>query len=376
MTEGYATVQDLLMATYGTGAAIKKSAYATGVTGLRQRTFGAMAFAQFNQESNAFAILPKTAWDYSGYRAITARAGSTADGGLAEGATVPDPIKPTFAQISIDPKEVSHTFEVTFRHDMLAQKSRDDIFGSFEQARPVTSAKHVEAINQQLLVDGNTLAGNNFESLDRVTASAAYATAVSWTAADEDIYGIDRSGASWADAVVSHALGIDRVFSLSLVEETLGLLEANGARTNVLLTGPDTKWRIISQAQSSVRYQGVVQQNQMVYIGINGVETEQGMNFGQRVATVYNIPLFTSKDVSKDTISRIYLLDTTVEQGTDKPRLHIALLQPTLYFESGMSAADRNPLIVNRFSSIGGFYTMGELICTRLNCQGSIRDLK
>ena len=377
MANQYATTEEMLKAFYDVDSSkITKSAYATNVTGLRARTYGAMAFAQFNQESNAFALLPKRPWDYSGYRAMTVAASSTNHGMVAEGGTVPDPIKPTFANVDLTPKTVSHTFEVTFIHDLLAQKSRDDIFGSFEEARPITAAKHIEDINKQLLLDGDTLASERFESIDRVTASNAYATAVSWDANDENIYGINRSAASWADAVVSHNSGTDRVFRLELIEDTLASLENNGARTNVLLTGSDTKWRIISSAQASVRYEGVVAKNQEYFIGINGVETEKGNNLGVRIATVYNVPLFHSKDVPKDTISRIYLLDTTIEEGTDKPRLRVDLLQPTLYFETGMSAQDRNPFVTNKFVSRGGFVTVGELVCTRLNCQGSIRDLK
>lgn len=376
----FSTIHEMLNAFYGNAVdtnKITKSNYATTVTGLRQRTYGAMAFSQFNQEANGFAILPKRPWDYSGYRAMTAKAGSAADGGVAEGGTVPEPIRPTFLQIDINPKTVSHTFEVTMVHDLLAKKSRDDIFGSFEEARPITAAKHVEALNQQLLLDGNTLAGDRFESIDRVTASTAAASAASWTTGDEDIYGIDRSANSWADAVVDFDAGDeDRTFRLEMVEDMLGALEGNGARTNLLLTNTDTKWRVISQAQSSVRYDGVVAQNQEYFIGINGVETEKGMNLGVRVATVYNVPMFASKDVPKDTIGRIYALDTTVDAGTDKPRLHIAMLQPTMYFETGPSAADQNPFVLNKFSSRGGFVTVGELVCTRLNCQGSIRNLK
>jgi len=379
MNQQFNTMSELMNHFYGsdlTQTKITKSAYATTVTALRNRVYGAMAFAQFNQEANAFAILPKMPWDYSGYRAMTVTASSSDYGSVPEGGTVPDPIKPTFAYVDISPKTVSHVFEVTFVHDLLATRSRDDVFGSFEQARPITATKHVEDINKQLLIDGDTLADDKFESLDRVTCSAASAAAHSWTSDDEDIYGVDRSAAPWSDAVVDHNSGTDRVFRLEQIEDTLAALEANGARTNLLLTNTDTKWRIISQAQSSVRYEGVIARNQEFFIGINGVETETGTNLGVRIATVYNLPLFSSKDVPKDTIGRIYLLDTTVDEGIDKPRLHIAMLQPTLYFETGPSAADKNPFITNKFSSKGGFVTVGELVCTRLNCQGSIRDLK
>ena len=270
-------------------------------------------------------------------------------------------------------KEVSHNFIVSLRHDDLA-KTGDDIFGSFDQARPIMAAKHAKAINQQLLVDADTLAGVNFESIDRVTISSAASVALSYTAGDEDIYDIDRSGASWADAVVSHNSGTDRTFSLDLMDDVLGTLEANGARTNIILTGSDTKRRIISIARNSTRYAGSVE-SVKVQIGVNGVQTDEGIDFGYKVATFEGIPIFTSQSVQKDTISRIYLLDTTEQEGTGIPRLGIALLRPTSYYES--RADDGKGIVANdAFAHRGLFYTSGELVCTFFKAQGSIRDLK
>lgn len=378
--EQFNTIQEMIEATYGRGSVLNPVAKADApvistTTGVFNAIFGAMAFNQLNMEANVFAALPKYPWQKSGYRAITADAGSTADGGTTEAATIPDTIKPTFAEVTVTLKEVVHTFDVSYKHTLLA-KSGDDAFGTLAQLREYFAAKHAKAINQQLCVDGNTLAGANFESIDRVTASAAYATALSWTSADEDIYGIDRSGASWADAVVSHNSGTDRTLTLKLIEDTLASIKANGGRPNLIITGEDTLMRITSLAQSSIRYQGIVQQGQNIRIGVNGVETDEGMNFGLRVATVYGIPVIASNSVVKDTISRIYILDTTPAEGTGVPRLGIAIAQPTLYAESGMDAPDRNPFGINKLATQGLFYTAGELVCTFLAAQGSIRDLK
>lgn len=369
----FETIQDMLGHFYGSNAVAKADAPITsGTTGVFNAIYGAMAFSQLNNESNVFALMPKYPWQHSGYRAITARGGTTADGGVSEAATVPDSIKNVYAEIDVAVKEVSHVFEVSYRQEGLVGK--DDAYGQMEQLRPEFSNLHALRINEQMLVDGDTLAGNSFESLDRITASTAYAAAVSWTSGDEDIYGIDRSANAWADAVVNHNSGTDRVLTLSLIEDTLASLADNGAASNLMITGNDTKWRIISLAQNSVRYQGVVKQDVLVQIGINGVETEEGMNFGVRVATVYDIPLFASQAVTKDTISRIYILDTTDDGGV--PRLGISLLYPTMLFESGMTAADRNPFSINKFSTKGAYYTSGELVSTFLAAQGSVRDLK
>lgn len=376
MAQQFKTIKDLMSYTYGGGMVGKADApVISTTTGVFNAVYGAMAFSQLNAEGNAFALMPKYPWQHSGYRAITADAGSAATGGIAENGAVPETIKPTFAEISVPVKEVAHSFESSYRIEGLIKKGQDDAIGTMEQLRPYFAALHAKRINEMLLKDGDTLAGNNFESLDRVTASAAYATAVSWTAADEDIYGIDRSAAAWADAVVSHNSGTDRVFTMSILESHLASLETKGARTNLLITGPDTKWRIIGIANSSVRYAGVVSEGNFK-VGINGVEADEGLQFGRRVTTVYNIPLYSSQSVAQDTIARIYCLDTTIQEGTGIPRLGVSLLYPTMYFEAGMSAAQPNPFVTGTFGTKGVFYTAGELVCTFLAVQGSIRDLK
>ena len=70
----------------------------TSTTGVYNAVYGAMVWAALNQEANAFGILPKYPWVRSGWRVITARAGSTGDGGIVEDGTIPDTIKPDFSR--------------------------------------------------------------------------------------------------------------------------------------------------------------------------------------------------------------------------------------------------------------------------------------
>ncbi len=370
------TIGQLLERYYGPQMVHKVNApVLSGTTGVYNAVFGAQAFSQLNGEANVFALMPKIPWDTSGYRAITADAGSTAGGGVAENGTIPDTIKPTFAEITTPPKQVAHTFDVSYLHEGRIQKG-DDGVGDMPFLRGYFATLHAKRINEQLCVDANTLAGVNFESIDRVTFSAAAQAALSYTAGDDDIYGIDRGNNSWADAVVDHNSGVDRTLTDQLIRDTLSTLETNGGRTNLFLTGNDTKWRVYGLYENQIRYPGVLQKNEMVRIGINGVNTEEGLGMGQRVASVYGVPLFVSQAVQQDTISRIYLLDTTMNDESGVPRLFIALLYPTLYFESGMSASNPDPFAINRFGTQGIYFTAGELICTFFKAQGSIRDLK
>ena len=67
------------------------------------------------------------------------------------------------------------------------------------------------------------------------------------------------------------------------------------------------------------------------------------------------------KDVAKDTKSRVYFLNTEY--------LHLGVKVPVQYFESS------NFFEVDRLGKEGMYYMAGELVCTRLNAQGKIRDL-
>lgn len=371
------SIGQLLNKYYGPHMVRKDAPVLTTTTGVYNAVFGAMAFSQLNNEANVFGVLPKRPWSHSGWRAITADAGSVGDGGVAENGAIPATAKPTFAEITVTPATVAHAFDVSWVHSLLV-KSGDDAIGDAEFLRGYGATLHAKRINQQLCIDGNTLAsaGNTMESIDRVTITSAAATSLSWDAADEDIYGIDRSANAWADAgVTDHNSGTDRYLTDAHIRDNIFTLEEKGARTNIILTGSDTKSRIIALFGNQVKYPGVLG-DARVKATINGVETEEGMNAGVRVATVYNIPLIVSQAVQKDTISRIYLLDTTVEESTGWPRLFIGLLAPTLYFESGMDTTLPDPFPVNRFGTELVYVTVGNLVCTFFQAQGSVRDLK
>jgi len=368
------TIGQLLEKYYGGDVAKADAPVVTTTTGVYNAVYGAMAFSQLNNEANAISLLPKMPWNHSGWRVITADAGSNADGGTAENGAVAESIKPVFAEISTKPKQIQHVFENSFIQDGLVKKGDDNI-GDMEFLRGYFAIKHTKAMNQQILVDVQTAASNNLESIDRITSSSAYDTAVG-SAGDSDIYGIDRSASSWSDATVSHNSGTDRYLTDDILRDTIATQRKKGGRPSVLLTGEDTASRITGLYGNQIRYPGVLETNVRVQVGLNGVNTKEGMNAGIEVASVYKIPIFTSQNVAVDTISRIYLLDTTVNDETGVPRLFLALLYPTMYFESGMSANNPDPFAIGTLGTKGMYYTSGEVICTFLAAQASIRDLK
>ena len=228
----------------------------SSTTGVYNAVYGAKVWAQFNQEANVWSALPKTPWTQSGWRVMTARAGSSADGGVAENGAIPDSIKPTFAEISCKPKTVAHSFNVSEVQDFLA-KSGDDAIGDMDYLRGIMAVKHVEAINQQLLVDVDTLAGYGFESLDRVCSSYSEVSdaTIALDAGDSDIYGLNRdAAATYADAYVDHNSGTDRFLTDTLITTAINTIKQQGGNTQVIITGYDSYTKIQALYSAQVRY--------------------------------------------------------------------------------------------------------------------------
>jgi len=141
--------------------------------GTYQAIYGRKVWSQLNQEFNAFSILPKKPWERSGWRVITDKPNSgTVHGGIAENGTLPETVKPVFQHVAAKPKTIAHSFDVSEVAVFLADK--DDGLGDMRSVLKEEMGKHhAEMVNKMLLTDCSTTAGNNFESLDRITAAEA-----------------------------------------------------------------------------------------------------------------------------------------------------------------------------------------------------------
>jgi len=349
----------------------------TTTTGVYQPVYGRYAWVQLNMESNLFGMLPKAPWRRSGWRVITARTSSTATGGTAEDGTLPDTVKPTWSTVSTKPKTVAHTFAVSEVQQFLATRSDDDATASLDDVRKYMAVEHAWHISKMLGTDVNTLAGNNLESIDRVCSSYSEVSdsSIGLDAGDADIYGIDRdAGASWADAYVDHNSGTDRDLTDTMIRTAINTIRESGGNPTMIVTGYDTYSKIQGLYDTQVRYNPLGQAK--VQTGVEGVKTAEGIEAGINVATLYGLPLLVSQHVPKDTISRIYILDTSNPEGFDTPRLFMGVAKPTEYFESGMDSPNKDPFTVGKLATKGMYRTMGELICKFFAAQGKIRDLK
>jgi hypothetical protein len=329
-------------------------------------TYGNILWNQINMEANAWGLLPKRPWDRRGWRLIKAR--SSTGGGVAENASLPDTDQPDLAIASASPKTIAHTFDISYQA-LLEAKGMDDVVGDpMATYRTYTANEHAKDMNAMLLTDADTLAGNNIESLDRLTASSGYATALSLTSGDEDIFGIDKSANTWADPYTSHNSGTDRALTLAminqLIRETRPYWSDYSGKNCIFLTGHDTADTIAELVQSQQRFVDV---NISAESGAQrqGVRTREGIDGGFNVMSYRNIPIFESIDVPQDGSSRIYLLDLG--------HTFIKVLAPTQYFQTGVESGD--PFILNKLNEEGMYVTISELACTMFKANGSIRDL-
>ena len=346
--------------------------------GTYQAIYGRKVWSQLNQEFNAFSILPKKPWERSGWRVITDKPNAgVVHGGIAENGTLPETVKPTFQHVAAKPKTIAHSFDVSEVAVFLADK--DDGMGDMRSVLKEEMGKHhAEMVNKMLLQDTDGAAGNNFESLDRITAADGGSGSTTGLrteqgsndhadlAADLDIYSINRAANAWSHAEVNcaadAAAASRRVLSLDHLDTIFQQVWERGGNPKVILTGYDTLMRLQQLLQAQQRFM----EEKRVTPTYNGVKGVPGIEAGFIVATYNGVPIIPTKDMVKDGLSRMYLLDTDY--------MYFSTAIPTQYFESGIETGD--PFAINRLGQEGLYRTMGEVWTTFFGAQASIRDLK
>ena len=335
--------------------------------------FGAKVFNQLNTKSEVFKLLKKEAWTQSGFRALTARHATTA--GVAEGGAFPETDHPELKEITLTLKEVVTPWQMSSKAEILSEA--DDGLGNLAAfMRREQGEAHAFFLDDMLTKsveansDGATgagQAGNNMESLDRVTATLAYVTdaqSPSNSQDDCDMYGLDISSNAFFDAGHTHFTddGTNNALALDDLDTMIAALLENGANYNdlVMLTGYDTYQNLKALMQGTngafkFDLAGAGAANQ------NGVTGEAGFNFDSRVGAYDGIPIFLSQHVPKDGASRLYMLDMA--------SLAMRVAAPTTYVDN------TNLAVRQVLSREYAFITAGELVAYKRSTSGSIRDL-
>ena len=324
-------------------------------------TYGARAYVNILYSKNTFSILPKDIYAEDGMRLMYAT--GTLSTGIDENAVLPDTDKPDIYETTVGIKEEATTIEMS---NKMVLKARGNDYVDIDWIMKNTAEMHAAGINGHLHTDGNTLAAFNFESVDRMTASAAYATALSWDAGDEDFNGVDTSTYTWYDAITDHNSGVDRTWSMGYMFGLTADIKDNNGNPNICITKPDTYGQMMSSAQTQMRF---APQGEWKYIITEeGAKPSTGGDVGFPIASIDGVPIFTDPKVQADGIGRVYVMDTNAQWGV--PQVSLNMAQPTIVQSAN------NYVLLDHAKEKSVYYTSGELRCRSRFRQASIRDLK
>lgn len=395
--EGNAVQPSLSLGEY---PSVQKAIINTGMgLGVWNPIYGAQAWYQLNTEANWFAAMPKFTWDKSGFRTINGFTRTASQMGISETATLPTPTVPTIQVIKINPKINMNTFMTTQVVQKLASESMDDIYGNLDVIRQFYATEHVKLLNEQIgttavgTSPSNSVSGSSiltFESIDRIVASYAEATAIGLSNTTTPTLGevidpwygaINRSaGPSLFDSYVVASNGTagaapssPTAISDNIIRTTIQGVRINGANTNVAVTGYNTYAEIQGLYINRITY--FPMSETLAKFDLNGIETGEGIIGGAQIATLYGIPLLTAVNTPTDTGAvgkeRVYFLDTTDTEGYGYGRLGVQILNPTTYLET----TDRDFILLQQLAYEGLYYTIGELVCRFPGAQAKIRDI-
>ena len=340
--------------------------------------YGAKVYNQLNTKSEVAKLLKKEPWTQSGWRVMTTRPvddGGNADfaAGTAEGGAFGDTTAPTLKEVEATLKEIVTPYELSTKAELLSDAD-DGLKGLAAFMRKEMGDAHVFGMDQMLLADADTPAGNNLESLDRVTTTDAYCNPSGGPLSartDGDMYNLTKqTEAAWMDAGhTGHNDGSDRALTTAMLDDMIEVVMTNGANYAdlILLTGHDTNMNLQQLltkggdggAATILRYDAA----QEGAASQNGVLGQAGLNYDSRVGSYNGIPIFVSQHVTKEGsgTSRIHLLDL--------PQFALRVAAPTTY------VANDNLAVTQSLTKQFALITAMELITYRWNTSGSVRDL-
>ena len=338
--------------------------------------FGASVFNQLNTRSEVFKLLDKAGWTQSGWRVMYQRHANTA--GVAEGAALGTADQPELKEMSATIKEISTRWDTTTRAELLADAD-DGIKGLAAFLRKENGEAHAFYLDKQLLASVNTSdaatvaqddSNDNLESIDKMTTSTAAVAADSDIANHiEDMYLVDRGAAGYTEwmqpaaCIQGSTEGTAEALTVDKLDTLIRSCLENGANYQDLffLTGHDTLYNLKSKLTTLSNSLGQFDVRAQAAASLNGVAGEGGLNFDTRVGYYDGIPIYVSQHVTKDTASKIYLLDRTA--------MELRIAAPTTYI------ACENLVTTNAMKKQFAFITAGELIVKRFNTSGKITDL-
>jgi len=411
MTGYFKTIGDLERATYGMGSdnILKSEGITSGIEGahfsatggtteLYNLVYGQKVWSMINREINALSMLPKKPWKSSGWRILKSRAvggggdtfAANADklGGTAENESLSNitNVKPDYDTLSVTPKTIAHTFEISEIAQMMAglDDGIGDLIANYREEVGIT---HAEVMNQQILLDLTTTTQKGLRASELSDAerdrnlTSLYKIISNFAELDNsgselftnslDIYGTTRTDPAGSvsarmlhlESYVDSNSGTDRNLTVNLLNTALRNLMARGGDPKVILTGYDTIQTLGELLQAQERFMGRTE----VVPSHSGIKGVSGREVGFRVATYHDIPIIPVKDMPNGGagLSDMLILDTD--------HLYLCTLKPTEYFEGGINA---DVFGHGKLGHRGLYRTVAETVCTYFRGQGKIIDLQ
>lgn len=335
-------------------------------TGMGTAVATAGIFYALVYESKVFSLLPKAPMTGEKVKIITTDEATTA--GIAEGSALIDSDVPTFAEFTIPEKEVLSRWQFMDKAERK-KKYRPDAVSNADFAEYFRK-RHPRAIEGMLLKDMNTLAGYNFESLDRIVSSYAEIAGNGYTPGDADpwtevVSGINRDAAASTvyDSQVIEYDSVPEALTISKIEQLIQQTRDYGAvaERQVFVTGEDTYrvWKsLVSPGQRFGEWTGQVSM-------VNGIESAAGADGGVSLRSWDGIP--------------IVVLDTNImpKEADEKSRIFLLHLEDVgFWFTQPTTVMTSDNRVANDFLGVDSVVvTAGELVCTKFPTQGKIRDI-
>jgi len=331
-------------------------------TGAWSYIFGHEIFVQTLEQQNAWGAMQKEGYLKGGYRAKSASA-ATSGMGSTQATTAKDSAHPTFTEVSVGLKE--HQLSVAMSTRLIVMQGKDDVV-YWDETLQNALTEFWTSMDADLLGDSDTTANLNVESLDRACSSyACIITGHSYTAGDDNMYGLTRSSYAWMDGTVSHGSDTDRALETSFLDTVLAgaapyWTTVHGGKSwdsKMWITGYDTLLDLSNLESPKHRYQGVNTVHQLP----GGLQEFPGQPGGFILDSYDNIKLVPDSTVTTDTsASRMMLVDGDA--------MKIAIGRP-------MDVVVSDNRLVTGLYTKANIYLIAELTVRRWKGSGSIWDL-
>ncbi len=375
--------------------------------GLANRIAGLAIYNQVNMKTPIIGALPDI--DRTGDEDINVNQDSPAATfrasfnppsatGVAGGGSLPSRTSWDFRTVEADVKITSMAIDTDFIHDIENRLGHDTV--GMEQLVDLGAEYVDRSIERDFVADGIEQGDDDYGSdpgmvqLDRVVASedeetngGDFVDGTNYDDGDLDVYDVDRSAtgsdasneSNWFDANVDHGSGTLRQLTADLINSAIDTqVEGSTAEYQnlIIITGRDTARVMSDMRESQFRADALADADSE---SVNDAETRWGHNFTARISHWDGIPLVVAPSVPGQSLSRIFILDTTPGQvpgdGQALPKIGIENYRAPDVWRAGPDEPV-NPLATGNIRAEAAWAQYSEIVCRDAQAQGKITEIE